>query len=186
MPIIEGCDYLLDIHSTHTSGDPAFICIEEGNEESLPFAKSLGVDKICLGWGNMYQEEDFSTEGYALKMGTVALTLECGYHNDASAHEIALRGVNGALNYTGIIPYLDLLPSPHTEYYRFKFIEVQKDGDVFTKSWKHMDAVKRDECVYISQNGTPWLAPEDGCVLIPNPEASIGDEMFYFGIKENL
>jgi predicted deacylase len=185
MPLIAKSDYLLDVHSTHTSGDPAFVFAEEGFEGSLPFAKSLGVDKICLDWNVVFQDEDFSTEAFALKNGRLGLTLECGYHNDPDALNIANQGIYGALSYTGLLPSEEQATIKAIDYYRFKDVVLKVNGATFTKAWAHMDLVKKGDVVYTNEMGQDWVAQEDGCVLIPDPNAVCGDEMFYFGVRGN-
>lgn len=63
--------------------------------------EALPVDYVLEGWPEIYgrqaQIQDFSTEQCAHVYGNTATTLECGYHKEPKAAELAYRAIIGAL-----------------------------------------------------------------------------------------
>lgn len=189
IPFIQDCDYLLDIHSTHVPGDPAFVFVEEQSGPIFDFAGALNIPNIFLGWGDVYEGEDYSTEAYAVSKGKKALTLECGYHNDESAKTIARQAIYNALAYTGLIEHKDNPyhndPQQGAELYRFVKAVYRAEGDIFLNNWKHMDPIPQGTVIYQNAAGEQIKSKEDGYILIPNANSKPGHEFFYYGIKES-
>ncbi|MDY0028797.1 MAG: succinylglutamate desuccinylase/aspartoacylase family protein [Pseudobdellovibrionaceae bacterium] len=181
--LIGECDYLLDIHSTHSAGDPAFSFADRSKPRSMEFAKALGVDTIILDWEQVYPGEDFSTEAYANRMGKVGITLEAGYHNDPEAIGVAERAMWQALRFLGMISGIEEVQS-RPRYLKFTDRVMFEDGDRFTKSWVHMESVAKGEGIYTRGNGEVVAAERDGVILIPFEQAQAGDDFYYFGVQE--
>ncbi|MCB1557774.1 MAG: succinylglutamate desuccinylase/aspartoacylase family protein [Alphaproteobacteria bacterium] len=181
--LIGECDYLLDIHSTHSSGDPAFSFADRTKSKSMEFAKALGVDTIILDWEKVYPGEDFSTEAYTNRMGKVGITLEAGYHNDPEAIGVAERAMWQAIRFLGLMSGVDEVKS-HPRYLKFTDRVMFEDGDRFTKSWVHMEPVAKGQGIYTRGNGETVVAEQDGVILIPFEQAQAGDDFYYFGVQE--
>ena len=49
------------------------------------------------------------------------------------------------------------------------------------KNYKHLDVLKKDEDIARYDDGEVLKAPDDGYILLPNLEAEIGAEWYYFG-----
>ncbi len=183
MNLIDDCDYLLDIHSTHVPGDPAFVFVEHESGEAYEFAQCLNVDNIFFDWNKVYQGEDYSTEAYGNQNNKIAVTIECGYHKDKNAQIIANQAITNALDYLGIIPSPATIIQKSADKYRFGSFERRAEGDIFLAQWKHMDGIKKDDPIFKRKDGSFFNAKEDGYIFIPNKDALIGDEFFFFGVK---
>lgn len=185
IPFIDACDYMLDIHSTHMPDDRPFSFMDENHVKCVEFAKATGMETLLVGWENVYQGEDYSTEAYANAQGKQALTLECGYHKSDEAGTIAWNAIMNGLNFLGMIEPAQ--PVPETDHQIFRFIDkiMAEDGDRLAKDWKHLDPVSKGDVIYHKHGNTPVIADQDGYILIPNNEAKAGMELYYFGVEEN-
>ena len=53
------------------------------------------------------------------------------------------------------------------------------DGDAFAKAWKSFDPSAPASASARARDGTAVVAPFDGVVVFPNPDAQVGHEWFY-------
>ena len=61
---------------------------------------------------------------------------------------------------------------------------VKKKEGRLTKNYKHLDKIYKGEKIAQYDDGQELFAVDDGYILLPNLEAEIGAEWYYFGIKE--
>jgi predicted deacylase len=184
IPYIDACDYMLDIHSTHMPDDVPFSFMDENHTKCVEFAKITGMQTLLVGWENVYQDEDFSTEAYANSMGKTALTLECGYHKSDEAGTIAWNAIMNGLNFLGMIHPSNDIKSTNHKIYRFIDKVMADDNDRFAQDWKHLSPVAKGDIIYYQKGTLPIHADQNGYILIPNNDAKAGMELYYFGIKE--
>ncbi len=186
-PLIKNCDMLLDLHSTHCRDDEPFAfcdCLKEYNTKLI---EVLGVNYVLEGWPEIYANqsiiEDFSTERTANDYGKAATTLECGYHKDKKAEDIAYDAIYNALICFGMIdgklPFRDI----KTHVVMKEFVIKEKEG-VLVGNFKHLDKIKKGDVVAMYNDGEKLIAPDDGYILLPNHDAKIGAEWYYFGAKK--
>ena len=74
------------------------------------------------------------------------------------------------------------------EQYSIKLKYVQfktKDGE-FAKDWINMDSVLAGETIATGGDGEKLTAPQDGFIVLPNKNATIYDEWFFFGVREDF
>ena len=114
-PLLARHDALLDLHSFHTAGEPFVMLGPENNagpleafaraDEEAAFARALGVRRFIDGWLDTYAagvarrqtlgaahadiRYGIGTTEYLRARGGIALTLECGQHDDAAAPRVA-------------------------------------------------------------------------------------------------
>ena len=60
---------------------------------------------------------------------------------------------------------------------------VKKREGQLCKNFKHLDLIKKDEPIARYEDGEILYAPEDGHILLPNLNAEVGAEWYYFGKK---
>ena len=53
-PLIDECDYLLDIHSVHTPGGHPFTFIDNDMPAHKAFVSAMGLGYILSGWNKLY------------------------------------------------------------------------------------------------------------------------------------
>lgn len=207
-PLLAQHDALLDLHSFHTAGDPFVMLGPEDNSGSLePFARAaeetalalcLGVHRFVDGWLDTYaagvarrlaagvsaREADVhygvGTTEFMRAQGGIALTLECGQHDDPAAPEVAYRAIHNALAHLR----LSSMPVPpavtDTEALRlYQVIDRAHAGDRFARDWASFDHVCAGEVIGVRHDGVPVLADCDGHIVFPNPNALPGQEWFY-------
>jgi predicted deacylase len=193
--LLDRTDVLLDLHSYTSEGGP-FIFLGGDNAEELAYAKALGVADFVCGWteafggGNGSKESQGTTE-YARARGALAVTLECGQHDNADAAEIGYRAILLSMVHLDMLDMespaalrLDRESPPGKQrLVRMKSVYRRQEGAHLGRQWKHFDGVAKDEAMATLANGEILPAPEDGFIVLPKVKASIGEEWFYFGTE---
>ncbi|OJW47034.1 MAG: succinylglutamate desuccinylase [Thiobacillus sp. 65-1059] len=207
-PLLAQHDVLLDLHSFHTAGEPFVMLGPQDNDGALePFARAaeetalalrLGVRRFVDGWLDTYaagvarrlaagvsaREADVhygvGTTEYMRAQGGIALTLECGQHDDPAAPAVAYRALHNTLAHLGLTAAGDPAPATDTETLRlYRVIDRAHPGDAFARGWSSFDRVHAGETIGTRHDGTPVTADRDGCIVFPNPGALPGQEWFY-------
>jgi predicted deacylase len=207
-PLLAQHDALLDLHSFHTAGEPFVMLGPENNGGTLePFAReaeetalalSLGVHRFVDGWLDTYaagvarrlaagastREADVhygvGTTEYMRAQGGIALTLECGQHDDPAAPEVAWRAIHNALAHLGLCDAPAPAPVTDTEALRlYQVIDRVHAGDAFARDWASFDRVCAGEVIGMRHDSTLVRADSDGYIVFPNPNALPGQEWFY-------
>lgn len=207
-PILDAHDALLDLHSFHTAGEPFVMLGPENNAGALePFARAgeetalalrLGVHRFVDGWLDTYaagvarrldagvssREADarygVGTTEYMRAHGGIALTLECGQHEDPAAPGVAYRAIRNALAHLRISKETPPAPVERREALRlYAVIDRQHADDRFSRPWASFDPVRAGVCIGTRHDGSAVLAECDGYVVFPNPAAVPGQEWFY-------
>lgn len=207
-PLLAQHDILLDLHSFHTAGEPFVMLGPEDNRGTLePFARAaeetalarcLGVHRFVDGWLDTYaagvarrlaagasaREADVhygvGTTEYMRAQGGIALTLECGQHDDPAAPEVAYRAIHNTL------AHLRLTPAPvppavtGSEALRlYQVIDRNHADDRFARDWASFDRVHAGEAIGVRHDGSLVASDREGYIVFPNPGAQAGQEWFY-------
>lgn len=170
--------------------------------QEVALALRLGVRRVVDGWLGTYargverraeharaagrvdadQDPDYGvgTTEYMRRVGGMALTLECGQHEDPKAPEVAYRAILNTLAHLGHIEAPRPEPAKNVEaLHLFEVIDKVHADDRFARPWASFDAVKAGELIGTRRDGTPVVAATDGRVVFPNPAAGAGQEWFY-------
>ncbi len=171
-------------------------------EEAL--AVILGVSRFVDGWLDTYargvarrmQEHAGSsdrkhllstdpsygigTTEYMRSQGGLAITLECGQHDDAQSPLVAYQAIQNTLAHFGLID----APAPAAAALRemlnlYEVIDKAHADDHFAKTWRSFDALKAGELIGTRANGQAVHAQQDSFIVFPNPAATAGNEWFY-------
>lgn len=207
-PLLAQHDALLDLHSFHTAGEPFAMLGPEDNRGALePFVRaaeetalalSLGVHRFVDGWLDTYaagvarrlaagassREVDVhygvGTTEYMRAQGGIALTLECGQHDEPAAPEVAWRAIHNALGHLRLTAAPEPVAVADTEALRlYQVIDRNHAADAFVHGWSSFDRVREGELIGTRHDGTPVRADSDGYIVFPNPDAPVGQEWFY-------
>jgi predicted deacylase len=110
--IVDECDVLLDLHSTHVDEDRPSIYLDYDTSPNRALALATGLGTACVGWPAMYEGrgEPGSTD-YADQQGKSSILIECGGHNNPKSKEIALQSIRASLAHLGMAEIADL-PQP--------------------------------------------------------------------------
>jgi predicted deacylase len=207
-PLLAQHDALLDLHSFHTAGEPFVMLGPQDNRGTLePFTRSaeetalalrLGVHRFVDGWLDTYavgvarrlaagvsaREADVhygvGTTEYMRAQGGIALTLECGQHDDPAAPEVAYRAIHHALVHLRLTSESAPVPVSDTEALRlYQVVDRAHVDDRFARGWASFDRVRAGDIIGTRHDGTQVLADCDGTIVFPNPGALPGQEWFY-------
>lgn len=189
-PLIKENDIILDIHSTHCKGDIPFAFCDYPSKKNKKLINVLPVDYVLEGWPQIYANqgeiEDFSTERYAHDCENIATTLECGYHKADEAGILAYNAIINTLSVFNLIDSNDKVTEYPKKHILMKSYIIKKEEGQLCKEFKHLDIVKKDEPIARYTNGKILFAKEDGYILLPNLNAEIGTEWYYFGVDKKL
>lgn len=207
-PLLARHDALLDLHSFHTAGQPFAMLGPEDNSGTLePFSRSaeetalalrLGVHRFVDGWLDTYaagvarrlaagvsaREADVhygvGTTEYMRAQGGIALTLECGQHDDPAAPDVAYRAICNTLAHLRLTSPHPPEPVTETEALRlYQVVDRAHPDDRFVRHWSSFDRVHAGDVIGARHDGTPVVADQDGYIVFPNPNALPGQEWFY-------
>lgn len=185
--MLDSCDIMLDLHSTHCEGDVEFAFIDHPTAANLELLSLIPVKTALAGWPQIYAGNpdisNFSTEEYAYTHGKTGITVECGYHKSPQAIEVACRSILNVLACYGIIDAARPAPKQPSLISLDSFIVKRSPGRL-SRPYKHLDAVKRGEILAVCNNGEQIAAPFDGYIIMPAPQAAVGSEWFYLGHKK--
>lgn len=212
-PLLARHDALLDLHSFHTPGEPFVMLGPENNDGTLePFARAgeetafalaLGVRRVIDGWLDTYAagvarrrvdaasanadvRYGVGTTEYMRAQGGIALTLECGQHEDPAAPEVAYRAIHRALAQLGISNAATPAAVSGAEALRlYRVVDRAHAADRFVREWASFDPVRAGEVVGVRHDGSPVVADCDGYVVFPHPGAEPGHEWFYLARPSN-
>lgn len=204
-PLLAEHDALLDLHSFHTPGAPFVMLGPDDNTGTLePFARAteeralarhLGITRFVDGWLDTYARGvarrnasdpggdphyGVGTTEYMRSVGGYGVTVECGQHDDPTAIAVARNCILHTLAFLGLIDEAPPPPVRKVEHLRmFEVIDRNHPQDRFAREWDSFDAVRAGDTIGTRADGSAVLAPDDGCILFPNPDAEPGREWFY-------
>ena len=186
-PLIEACDVMLDLHSTHCEGDVPFAFCDYPDENNLKLIDGLAVDYVLEGWPDIYdgqgEIEDYSTERCAHTFGKSGTTVECGYHKSAEAVELAYSAIISTLVQFGMITANKPEKRQKTHLLMKNYVVKKRTGKL-CKNYKHLDTVIKGEEIARYDDGEVLAASADGYILLPNLNAEVGAEWYYFGVAK--
>lgn len=181
-PLFDNVDAVLDLHSA-TAPTPAF-AIASRVPTSEPFALSLGLEYVTLGWDGPGLLGDQVLLGQLTRRELPGVAVECGQHDDPVAAEVAYACTLRTLSYFGIIE--GAFPLPHPGVRRLHVRGAVKRPSVsfrFEQPLAGMQPLAAGDV--IGQGDHLVLSVRNPCyAIMPNDAVSVGDDMLY--IAEEL
>jgi len=178
VPFIKSSDYVLDLHSQHVDGE-AFCFVGRNESSVVNFAQATGAQFIITGWNDLYRTDlDYSTEDYAGSIGKIATTVECGGHQSSQSPVVAYNAIINIMQFLGMIEGL-VMRNNHKTITMTEVVSY--NGGKFAKDWRTFDPLYTDDIIALDASGNKIQAGYDGCIILPNPSAKIGEEWFYIG-----
>lgn len=196
-PLLQECDAHLSIHSYTVGGDP-FIFVSPDNKQEHQLANCLGPWTLLTGWQEAYaatspkskqcdDEEATGSVEYARRYGALAINIECGQHKDPHAPDVAYQAIRNALRYLGHTSELPLpRPQQSPRIVTVTHVIYRDDMGTFTKPWKHLERVAKDEIIAFNVKGDPLLSPSNGFIIMPKADSPIGEEWYYIGVEKAI
>ena len=120
------------------------------------------------------------TTEYMRSTGGIALTLECGQHEDPLGREVAYRAIRNTLAYYRLTS--DAMPPLAVAaegLHIAQVIDKFDKADMFSRAWQSFDPLKAGDVIGTRANGEILTAPKDGRILFPNALAEANHEWFY-------
>ena len=187
--LVDECDYLLDLHSQSSRGQP-FVFEDYEDPQTIAFARALGAAIILKGWPEMYADRpDLNagdTTGYAHAQGKITALIECGQHEDPNGPAVAFAAIGNALAHLGMVNVPKSASNKISTVVRGrKVYAVPLEGGKFTQDWQHLQDVTKGQELAVSGTGQTIKAPEDSVVILPKKWAGPGEEWFYLGTRED-
>ena len=184
-PQIAAADFTLDLHSSHCPGDLPFAFLDYPDLLAEKIIGRIPVEYVLTGWPEIYQEnpaiKDYSTLWWARQNNRAAVTVECGYHFAPEAADVAYRTIINTLQCLGM-----LAGTPQTvPQQKIKMVSYQlkeKEGRL-AGNIRHFGPLITGQPLAAYDDGTKLFAPADGVMIMPNPDAAVGTEWYYLGIK---
>ncbi len=173
--------------------------------EELAWAKVLGVQRGVDGWLETYAsgvaqrrarfagssvgssvdlDESYGvgTTEYMRSTGGMALTLECGQHEDPHGPDVAYFAIVNTLVHFGLLEG-EAPPVQSMAGLSLHHVEDKHHADdAFARTWTSFDRVAAGELIGTRASGEPVHAPDGdwrGCIVFPNTKAQPGQEWFY-------
>lgn len=183
-PFLDKADVLLDLHSFSGPGE-AFIFVGPERAEEIEYARCLGARFLLNGFADLYSEdtvdadEGVGTTEYFRKSSGIAVTMECGQNDKETTDETAYQAIVNALDYLAYPEKRSKAP----ERPLIKVVEriINTTGGKLAKDWQNFDVVKKGDVIAISPEGEEIVCPDDGYLVMPDPNPAIGIEWGYLG-----
>ena len=173
-------DYILDIHSTHNAEEPPFVFLDYPTDENQKLVASAAASYVICNWPGIYKDApitDYCTEYFAHISGKSCITLECGYHYDEAAQQVAFVSINNLL--IKLVMTEGCFKEQTKQYLKLEKVVIKEKAGKLLKNYKHLDKVSAGEVIGIYDDGRQVIAMNDGYILIPNHEAAAQTEWFY-------
>ncbi len=120
------------------------------------------------------------TTEYMRSTGGMALTLECGQHDDPNGPEVAYRAIRNTLALFGLTDDAKPPLAANAEGLHIALVVDKLDkADTFARAWQSFDTLAAGEVIGTRANGEILTAPKDGRILFPNALAEANHEWFY-------
>lgn len=193
-PMLEACDVHLAIHS-YTVGGAPFIFVDPHDHREHQLAASLGPWTLLTGWQEAYaatgrktkdadDEEATGSIEYARRHGALGINIECGQHKDPEAPEVAYQAIRRALRHLGMTSE----PKTEGETRPSRLVTVthvvyRDDEGTFTKPWKNLESVAKDEVIALTASEEPLRSPNHGVIIMPKADTPLGEEWYYIGVE---
>jgi succinylglutamate desuccinylase len=172
MPYLDESDALLDIHSSSTMGSIPFVICEP---HSFEVASRLPFSIVSNGWDKIHPG---GTDYYMNKKGGMGICIECGYHLDKEAPDIAENSIMTFLTLMNLID--GVIPSKNSDQKHVHAYYVYHTVDDFKLVRKFDDFEEIKKGILIGTDGSLEInASEDGVIIFAR-NISGGNESFVF------
>ena len=171
--------------------------------EEAALARAVGPRRLVYGWLPAYARGvgrrpggsiayGIGTTEYMRSQGGYAVTVECGQHADPAAPAVARAAIENAIDLLQLgdraMPRSpaasgSAAAEPHDAIELIEMCDVfdrQSPDDRFAATWRSFDRVRQGQPIAQRADGEALVAPEDGYVVFPSPNAIPGREWFYF------
>lgn len=186
-PVFAGADILLDLHSTAHTPRPFFVIADMPKTRRLADAMAWPPDQQlmpggCIEGRHLIDYGRFSDPDDP----AVAVTVECGRHDDAASASVALAAALRFLAVTGVLAPADAVPAPPPAgpLRRYRTVApcvVRSDRFELLVPVDGFVDVRAGDVVALD-GGEPVRAPFDATILAPRPDPARGTPAFIWSV----
>ncbi|MCD0503871.1 succinylglutamate desuccinylase/aspartoacylase domain-containing protein [Bordetella petrii] len=173
-PWVARADWLLDLHSMHEPGEP--LLLTGLLPRNIALARQLRAPRhviVDAGHKDGVRMRDYGRFGDPNAGDSCALLIECGFHGDPAARQVARDQVAHMLAASGVVDDMDIpadwqLPQPDAQ----RVLEVTDavvapSMDVqFAQPWQGLETLETAGSLIGWAGGEPIVTPYDRCTLI--------------------
>jgi predicted deacylase len=182
---LSDCDVLLDIHSASETTPPYAFINATLHPHEIEYARHLGVAYAVTGWEDAYKKigtydetTSTGTTEYARKFGATALTIECGGHVDEFAPRVAYDAVINCLRYFEMIEG-EAQPAANFTALKLENVFYKQAAGAHARQWRSFEPMAAGDILAQYETGGVITAQHDGVILLPRPNAPVGEEWIY-------
>ncbi len=178
-PELARADFVLDLHSTSSSG-PVFAAGAHTTRH-VELCRSLGVGLYSFGWSEPRAHTMLVDE--ADRCGAIGILVECGQHGAPDTVETALRCSRSALSALGMTRSAGGEPAaPMPRIARVgEIVKATRGTFRLLAKYRNFDQVRKGEMVGMDGD-RPWKAPADFLIMIPaQGPVGVGEDAFAVG-----
>ncbi len=181
--LIESVDIVIDIHSM-TAKTVSMAFVDYPTETNKKLAQASLISSIVYGWQDLFVEDNESgdTIACANASGKSGITIECGTHNDSESVHAAERAILGVLKDKQMMDGVKFEEVIQRSFLMKEVIFRNSLEDRLAKEFTNFEKVLAGEVLGVREDKIPILAKEDGYIMLPNKNAGVGAEWFYFGV----
>lgn len=187
--LIESADIVVDLHTSHRETVP-YVFQDYDDAQYTQLASLTWVSTVLTWRPALYASLSTSdTVSYAYSKGIPWIVVECGDHHSPTSIDHAYQVIDNILSWYGIIHQQATTPSglPVDDKIIIAMQSVWHQETPWVLHYTDTDLTRVHQwaCIATLDSGGQILAPSEWYIVLPYPEASIGDERFYFGIPKN-
>ncbi|HMB66313.1 MAG TPA: succinylglutamate desuccinylase/aspartoacylase family protein [Patescibacteria group bacterium] len=177
MPILDECDALLDLHaSNNKEATPFIIC----GEDCRDIVGIFDFDIVSFDWDDI---EPGATDGYMYNQGKPGICLECGsLHQSEENADLAYVSALRFLEYFGAVKNEagEYNKRPQRSVQVVRAVKKKTEDFGFVKDFADFKKLTPGE-VFAWDGEEKYVAGEDECIIFPDSDQKIGDEVFVLG-----
>lgn len=189
-PHLEKADVLLDLHS-YMSGNTAFTFIQTPDGPETEYAKCLGGKYLVYGFAESFEKLSeerkkmgMGTTEYARLFGTVAVTHECGLHEDPQSVVNAGNAILNALRYFSLIEKDRVITEDsEPDLLKINYNVIKEREGSLVHPWENFTPVEKNQLIALYDDGEEVRAKHDGFLVLPRKKLNLGEEWFYLAKK---
>ncbi len=180
VPYLDDADVLLDLHATSARTAP-FAFLDDEAPPMRAWADTSGARFVLTGWRALYPgNKTPTTTDYMLDRGKRALTVELGQKADPEAAHVGYGACLRTLAHFGLLSGVSDTQRPHC--LKLTRVVYRERQGALTREWTNFDAVSAGTPIGQYEDGTTLASERDGYVVMPNPDAPLGEEWFYLAV----
>jgi predicted deacylase len=175
LPLAERADWLLDLHSMHNAGPP--LVLTGLQPHNIALAREIGTPALVVadaGHAEGCRLRDHGRWAAMQDNGSRSLLIECGFHGELAARDVAIDMLGRFLVASGCIDAADVpagwqrpLPA-RQQVLAVTEAVVAADGEAprFAQGWATGQRIEAAGTLLGWNGGKPFHTPYAGCTLI--------------------